>query len=60
MAEKIKDLVEEANKEIIRAERSSTYDGEKSALLNAIAKSVTAIAMMFSTDYQKEFGENDE
>lgn len=56
MDEKIKELIKDANKNIHYADQCSTYEGISGYALSAIANSLTAIAMMFATDYEKTIG----
>ena len=51
---KINNLIISAIKEISRADNAASYENEKSASLCAIAKSITAISIMFASDFEKE------
>lgn len=61
MDEKIKELIKDSKKDIFYSEQCAAYEGTSAYALSAIAKSLTAIAMMFATDYEKTIGgEEDE
>lgn len=53
---RIDKLISDAEVEIRRADSAGSFENERGAALCAIAKSLTAIAIMFNTDYEKTFG----